>query len=127
MAIARVLLKNPRLIVLDEATSALDTESETLIQASLQQLFEGRTSLVIAHRLSTIQNADLIVVMEQGCIVEMGTHTDLIAKGGRYAELHMLQFPQKVALPELVEIQGEELELEVLQPDKPPVALQELA
>lgn len=95
LAIARVLLKNPQFIVLDEATSALDTESEHLIQQSLTKLFQGRTSLVIAHRLSTIQKADLIVVMEQGRIVETGTHAELILKGGRYAHLHAVQFPQK--------------------------------
>ncbi len=110
LAIARVLLKNPRFIVLDEATSALDTESEHLIQESLEKLFKGRTSLVIAHRLSTIQRADLIVVMEQGCIVETGTHAELISKGGRYAHLHAIQFPQKYSLLELPEIQVEKLE-----------------
>jgi subfamily B ATP-binding cassette protein MsbA len=94
LAIARVLLKNPRLIILDEATSALDTESEHLIQASLANLLESRTSLVIAHRLSTIQKADLIVVMEEGQIVEIGTHDQLIFQGGRYAQLYALQFPQ---------------------------------
>ena len=98
LAIARVLLKNPRFIVLDEATSALDTESEHLIQESLSELFKERTSLVIAHRLSTIQSADTIVVMEHGRIVETGTHTELISKGGRYAHLHAIQFPQKDTL-----------------------------
>lgn len=88
LAIARVLLKNPQFIILDEATSALDTESESLIQQSLQQIFQGRTSLVIAHRLSTIQQADLIVVMEDGKIVETGTHEALLAEGGRYAVLY---------------------------------------
>jgi subfamily B ATP-binding cassette protein MsbA len=105
LAIARVLLKNPRFIVLDEATSALDTESEHLIQESLSELFKERTSLVIAHRLSTIQSADRIVVMEQGCIVETGTHTELISKGGRYAHLHAIQFPQKDTLLEPPKIQ----------------------
>ncbi len=88
LAIARVLLKNPKFIILDEATSALDTESESLIQQSLQQVFQGRTSLVIAHRLSTIRQADLIVVMEQGKIVETGVHEVLLTQGGRYAELY---------------------------------------
>jgi len=92
LAIARVLLKKPQFIILDEATSALDTESENLIKESLQQVFQGRTSLVIAHRLSTIQQADLIVVMEGGKIVETGTHEVLLAKtGGRYAQLQGLQ------------------------------------
>ena len=99
LAIARVLLKNPQFVILDEATSALDTESENLIQESLQNLLKERTSLVIAHRLSTIHNADLIVVIEQGRIVETGTHAELISKSGRYAQLHDLQFPQKDHLP----------------------------
>lgn len=98
LAIARVLLKNPPIVLLDEATSALDTESEHLIQDSLKTLFSGRTTLAIAHRLSTIQTADLIVVLEQGKIVESGTHGELLAKGGRYAYLHRLQFSQKSAV-----------------------------
>jgi subfamily B ATP-binding cassette protein MsbA len=114
LAIARVLLKNPRFILLDEATSALDTESEHLIQESLEKLFKGRTSLVIAHRLSTIQKADLIIVMEQGRIVETGTHAELIAKGGRYAHLHAIQFPQKYSL-----LQSADIEIEKLEPLKP--------
>ncbi len=109
LAIARVLLKNPRFIVLDEATSALDTESEHLIQESLEKLFKGRTCLVIAHRLSTIRRADLIVVMEKGRIVEIGTHTELVSQGGRYAHLHAIQFPQKDSLSNLTEIQVEKL------------------
>ncbi|NEP53046.1 MAG: ABC transporter ATP-binding protein, partial [Moorea sp. SIO3C2] len=92
IAIARVLLKNPQIVILDEATSALDSESEQLIQESIKQLFKGRTSLVIAHRLSTIADVDLIVVLEKGEIVETGTHRELIAKGGRYAYLYELQF-----------------------------------
>ncbi|MFM6281161.1 MAG: ATP-binding cassette domain-containing protein, partial [Dolichospermum sp.] len=96
LAIARVLVKNPHFVILDEATSALDTESEKLIQESLTELLKGRTSLVIAHRLSTIQNADLIVVLEGGKIVEMGTHTELITKGGRYLELQTLQFTENL-------------------------------
>ncbi|TVP65123.1 MAG: ABC transporter ATP-binding protein [Nodularia sp. (in: Bacteria)] len=95
VAIARALIKNPQFLILDEATSALDTESEHLIKEALQELLKNRTCLVIAHRLSTIQNADLIVVLEKGQIIETGTHNQLLAHGGRYAHLHSLQFPQK--------------------------------
>ena len=85
------LLANPRILLLDEATSSLDTESEALIQRSLQELLRGRTTVVIAHRLSTIQRADLILVIEDGQIVERGKHDDLIAKRGRYHELYTVQ------------------------------------
>lgn len=96
IAIARALIKNPQFLILDEATSALDTESEYLIKEALQELLKNRTCLVIAHRLSTIQNADLIVVLEKGQIIETGTHNQLLAHSGRYAHLHSLQFPQKI-------------------------------
>ncbi|HEX4895042.1 MAG TPA: lipid A export permease/ATP-binding protein MsbA [Solimonas sp.] len=92
LAIARALLKNAPILILDEATSALDTESERAIQAGLEALVEGRTTLVIAHRLSTIQDADLIVVMQDGRIAETGTHAELLAAGGLYAALHRMQF-----------------------------------
>ncbi len=92
IAIARVILKNPRILILDEATSALDTVSERLIQEALERLMASRTTLVIAHRLSTIVKADEILVMENGRIVEQGTHADLIGKPGLYATLHNLQF-----------------------------------
>ena len=92
LAIARALLKNAPILILDEATSALDTESERLVQTALEALMKNRTTIVIAHRLSTIEQADLIVVMHEGRIVEQGTHAQLSAKGGRYADLHNLQF-----------------------------------
>ncbi len=92
LAIARALLKDAPILMLDEATSALDTESERAIQAGLAELVQGRTTLVIAHRLSTIQNADLIVVMREGRIVESGTHEDLLKLGNWYAALHRMQF-----------------------------------
>nr|WP_319527213.1 lipid A export permease/ATP-binding protein MsbA [Pseudomonas laurentiana] len=90
LAIARALLKNAPLLILDEATSALDTESERHIQAALDQVMKGRTTLVIAHRLSTIEKANLILVMDQGRIVERGTHSQLIAENGYYARLHAM-------------------------------------
>jgi len=92
IAIARAILKNAPILVLDEATSALDTESERLIQQALQRLMKDRTTVVIAHRLSTIEHADQIAVMDQGRIVERGTHAELIALGGHYAALHRMQF-----------------------------------
>ena len=92
VAIARAILKDPRVLILDEATSALDTESEKLVQQALDKLMVGRTSFVIAHRLSTVQRADLIVVLAKGAIVEQGTHSELLAKGGLYRKLHQVQF-----------------------------------
>jgi ATP-binding cassette, subfamily B, bacterial len=92
LSIARVLLKDPAIVVLDEATAHLDTESERLVQAALKETLVGRTSLVIAHRLSTVVDADLIVVLEAGEIVERGTHHELVAAGGLYAELARTQF-----------------------------------
>ena len=92
MAIARAILKNPRILILDEATSALDTESEKIVQAALDQLMVGRTSFVIAHRLSTIFDADQIYVIDHGRIQEHGTHEELLAKGGLYSTLYNIQF-----------------------------------
>lgn len=92
IAIARAILKNAPILILDEATSALDTESERLIQSALEQVMKNRTTLVIAHRLSTIEKADRIVVLEQGRIVEQGSHHALLAAGGHYANLYHLQF-----------------------------------
>ena len=92
IAIARALLKDAPILILDEATSALDSESEKYIQRSFEELMKNRTTLIIAHRLSTIENADLIVVMDEGSIVEMGSHKELLQSGGHYASLHKLQF-----------------------------------
>jgi len=99
LAIARVLLKNPRILILDEATSALDSHNEALIQAALVPLMQGRTSLVIAHRLSTILNADVIFVVEGGRIVESGGHHELLARGGAYAQLYWKQFREREGEP----------------------------
>jgi ATP-binding cassette subfamily B protein len=92
LAIARVVLRDPRLLILDEATSSLDSRSEALIQSALEPLLQGRTSLVIAHRLSTILRADVILVLDHGRIVERGTHAELLANGGLYAKLYEEQF-----------------------------------
>ena len=92
IAIARAILKDAPVLLLDEATSALDTESERAVQAALEELMRGRTTIVIAHRLSTVQRADLIAVMQEGRIVETGRHAELLAHNGLYAALHQMQF-----------------------------------
>jgi ABC-type multidrug transport system fused ATPase/permease subunit len=92
LPIARLLLAKPRLVILDEATAHLDSTSEAAVQAALVEALAGRTALVIAHRLSTIRAADAIVVIEEGRVVEQGTHTELLARNGRYAELYRTQF-----------------------------------
>lgn len=94
LAIARAILKNAPILILDEATSALDTESERHIQAALERLMRDRSTLVIAHRLSTVERADMIMVMDQGKIVELGSHAELLAKDGHYARLHAMQFQE---------------------------------
>jgi subfamily B ATP-binding cassette protein MsbA len=107
LSIARALLKDAPILLLDEATSALDSESERYIQASLERLMQGRTTFVVAHRLSTIERAHRIVVLEHGRLVEVGTHRDLLARGGLYAHLHAIQFadpssgPSPAAVPAL--------------------------
>jgi subfamily B ATP-binding cassette protein MsbA len=92
IAIARALLKDPPILILDEATSELDTESELLVQRALANLMRGRTVLVIAHRLSTVRRAERIIVLDHGTISQVGSHEDLINRGGIYQRLHDLQF-----------------------------------
>ena len=106
VAIARVVLKDPRILVLDEATSHLDSQSEALIQAALERVMAGRTSLVIAHRLSTVLKADVILVLDKGRVVERGTHRELLAKGGLYADLFETQF-RSVILREPISSAGD--------------------
>ena len=107
LAIARLLLKAPEIVILDEATAHLDSESEVAVQDALSRALEGRTSLVIAHRLSTIINADKVIVLDGGQVVESGTHADLLARDGLYAELYRTQFERQAsgaeALPEFAE------------------------
>lgn len=92
LTIARAILANPAILILDEATSSVDTRTEILIQKAMNKLMEGRTNFVIAHRLSTIRDADLILVMNHGDIIEQGTHQELLAKKGFYADLYNSQF-----------------------------------
>ena len=95
LTIARALLADPPILILDEATSSVDTRTEVLIQKAMETLMKGRTSFIIAHRLSTIKDADMILVMKEGNIVEQGTHMELLAKGGFYAELYNSQFSEE--------------------------------
>ena len=94
LCIARVMLADPAILLLDEATSSIDTRTELQVQAAFDELMKGRTSFVVAHRLSTIRNADCILVMRDGRIVESGTHDELLAAGGSYAALYSSQFAQ---------------------------------
>lgn len=100
IAIARALLKNPKILILDEATSSLDSESEALVQEALDKLMKGRTTFVIAHRLSTVRNADSIVVLDKGRVVQQGTHEALLAQGGLYKDLYELQFREEAPTTE---------------------------
>ena len=97
LTIARAMLQNAPMLILDEATSSVDTRTELLIQRAMDELTKGRTSFVIAHRLSTIKNADLILVMRDGDVIESGTHDELMHRGGFYADLYNSQFEDKVA------------------------------
>ncbi|MGG0413750.1 ATP-binding cassette domain-containing protein [Peribacillus simplex] len=97
LTIARAVLADPPIMILDEATSSVDTRTEVFIQKAMNRLMEGRTSFVIAHRLSTIKDADLILVMDQGKVIEKGTHSDLLRENGFYAELYNSQFTENVA------------------------------
>jgi ATP-binding cassette subfamily B multidrug efflux pump len=105
LTIARAILADPKILILDEATSSVDTRTEVLIQKAMDHLMKNRTSFVIAHRLSTIRDADLILVMNNGDIVEQGAHEELLARGGFYAKLYNSQFENSdvIAVPELAQ------------------------
>ena len=113
ITIARAFVAQPAVLILDEATSSVDTRTELLLQQAMAALREGRTSFVIAHRLSTIRDADLILVMEHGDIVEQGTHDELVSAGGAYSRLYNSQFESALSdLEEMADARGEELETE---------------
>ena len=114
VAIARALLMNPRILILDDSTSSVDTQTEKLIQAALDALMEGRTTFVIAHRLSTVRRADMILVMDKGQIVERGTHTELLTRGGLYKEIHDLQLVDHARFAE----EMEEIQIGDSKPDE---------
>jgi ATP-binding cassette subfamily B protein len=118
VAIARALLMNPRILILDDSTSSVDTQTEKLIQAALDTLMEGRTTFVIAHRLSTVRRADMILVMDQGRIVEQGTHDELLARGGLYKEIHDLQLIDHAGFAEGLEQLEEENIMHVKEHDE---------
>ncbi len=118
LTIARAFLADPPMLILDEATSSVDTRTEILIQQAMSELMKGRTSFVIAHRLSTIRDADLILVMDHGVIVEQGTHAELLARNGFYADLYNSQFAGRALEAEALEaeaLEAEALEAEALE------------
>jgi ATP-binding cassette subfamily B protein len=118
VAIARALLMNPRILILDDSTSSVDTQTEKLIQAALDTLMEGRTTFVIAHRLSTVRRADMILVMDEGQIVEQGTHAELLARGGLYKEIYDLQLVDHAGFAEEREQLEEENIMQVKEHDE---------